>query len=116
VVAAIDVGRAATPSTTWRGFQTPSHNIVCNGARSRIDCVVLSLSHTCQQTWTLRADGVARHRCLVANIGTDVPVLRYGATVRSGSGMACTSRRRGLTCSNRRHHGFFLSRQSQRIF
>ena len=115
-VAAVHGGRAATGSITWRGFQTPSHNIVCNGARSRIDCVVFSLSQTCQQTWSLRVDGVARHRCLFANICTEVPVLGYGATVRSGLGMRCASRRRGLTCSNRRHHGFFLSRTSQRIF
>jgi hypothetical protein len=56
------------------------------------------------------------HRCLFANIGTEVPVLPYGATVRSRTGMTCTSRRVGLTCRNARGHGFFLSRRSQRIF
>ncbi|MGH2447275.1 MAG: DUF6636 domain-containing protein [Chloroflexota bacterium] len=42
-------------------------------------------------------------------------VLRYGATWHWGP-FTCASRVRGLTCTNRAGHGFFLSRQRYRIF
>ena len=42
-------------------------------------------------------------------------VLRYGHTWRR-DGLSCTSRFDGLTCTNESRHGFFLSRQSWRIF
>ena len=109
---------AVTPplaSAGWAGFATPSRNIVCNGSDSRIDCVVFSASRTCQKTWTLKAFGRASVHCYYANIGTEVPVLRYERSVMR-SGMRCLSSRRGLTCTNNAHHGFFLSRRAQRIF
>jgi hypothetical protein len=99
----------------WSGFQTPSRNIVCNGSSSEIDCVVFSASPTCQKTWSLRRVGRASLHCYYANIGTEVPVLGYGRAV-SRSGMRCISRRSGLTCTNTAGHGFFVSRESQRMF
>ena len=105
----------ATASVARYGFATPSRNIVCNGSPGRLDCVVFSVSKTCQKTWSLKPKGTSTLRCLYANIGTEVPVLAYGRSL-SRSGMRCVSRRRGLTCSNRDHHGFFLSRESQRRF
>jgi hypothetical protein len=42
-------------------------------------------------------------------------VLGYGHTWQR-SGLTCTSRMNGLTCSNRTGHGFFLSRLRWRIF
>lgn len=43
------------------------------------------------------------------------PVLGYGrAWVRNG--FRCVSRRSGLTCTNRRSNGFFLSRERWRVF
>ena len=42
-------------------------------------------------------------------------VLQYGHTFRR-DGLSCTSRFDGLTCSNRSGHGFFMSRQSWRVF
>src|SRR5207244_11878238 len=42
-------------------------------------------------------------------------VLRYGKTWHGG-GITCASRRAGLTCTNRRGHGFFLSRGHWRAF
>jgi hypothetical protein len=42
-------------------------------------------------------------------------MLQYGHTFRR-AGLSCTSRFDGLTCTNRSGHGFFLSRQSWRIF
>jgi hypothetical protein len=105
----------ALASGGWLGFQTPSRNIVCNGSGSEIDCVVFSASPTCQKTWSVRRDGRASLHCLYANIGTDVPVLRYGRAV-SRFGVRCVSRRSGLTCTNAAGHGFSLSRASQRTF
>jgi hypothetical protein len=42
-------------------------------------------------------------------------VLQYGQTFRR-DGLSCRSRFYGLTCSNQSRHGFFMSRQSWRIF
>jgi hypothetical protein len=106
---------AALASAGWTGFATPSRNIVCNGSYSRIDCVVFSASPTCQKTWTVKGAGRASAHCYFADIGTDVPVLPYGQSV-SRAGMRCFASRRGLTCTNRVHHGFFVSRKAQRIF
>ena len=103
------------------GFQTPSHNIVCeadqnpNGARV-LHCVVFSESGIRgQKTWSMKLTGRANVRFAVANIATEVPVLRYGRSWR-WHGIRCTSRRAGLTCRNLSGHGWFLSRQVQRIF
>jgi Family of unknown function (DUF6636) len=41
--------------------------------------------------------------------------LRYGRSVRH-AGVKCTSTHRGITCRNRRGHGFFISRQRYRLF
>jgi hypothetical protein len=111
VAAATPVGLAAG----WSGFQTPSRNIVCNGSGSQVDCVVFSVSPTCQKTWSVRRSGRASFHCYFANIGTDVPVLQYGRAI-SLVGVRCVSRRSGLTCTNTSGHGFFLSRGSQRMF
>ena len=42
-------------------------------------------------------------------------VLHYGQTWRH-EGLSCTSRFDGLTCTNKSKHGFFMSRQSWRLF
>ena len=42
-------------------------------------------------------------------------VLRYGTTRHFGP-FTCTSRRTGLTCTNRSGHGWALSRENQRVF
>jgi hypothetical protein len=42
------------------------------------------------------------------------PILRYGHRWKHG-GFTCHSRRKGLTCSNRAGHGFFLSRKRWRV-
>jgi hypothetical protein len=109
------VATSAHASGGWTGFATPSRNIVCNGYPSKLYCVVFSASPTCQKTWMLKPTGRPAVHCLFANIGTEVPVLRYGRSV-SRSGIRCLSTRRGLTCTNTAHHGFFLSRERQRTF
>jgi hypothetical protein len=44
-----------------------------------------------------------------------VATLHYGDRW-SGAGVHCSMATSGLTCKNRSHHGFFLSRQKQRYF
>ena len=103
------------------GFQTPSHNIACEadqnlGGKRVLHCVLFSASGTRgQKTWSMRLTGRATVRYVIANIATEVPVLRYGRRWR-WHGIVCASRRNGLTCSNRSGHGWFLSRERQRIF
>lgn len=41
--------------------------------------------------------------------------LRYGHTISHG-GIKCVSETSGMTCRNRRHHGFFISRTRYRLF
>jgi hypothetical protein len=101
-------------------FATPSRNITCEadrvGGTTKLGCVVFSASDKRgQKTWSMAPSGSAKVRFVQANIATQVPVLRFGRTWRV-AGFACTSRRTGLTCSNRSGHGFFLSRARQRIF
>jgi hypothetical protein len=50
--------------------------------------------------------------------GRDTPtytVLAYGRTWRA-RGFTCRSRTTGLTCTNGRGHGLFLSRESYRLW
>ncbi|MDQ2982607.1 MAG: hypothetical protein M3R70_01595 [Actinomycetota bacterium] len=115
---AVLTSAAAVPT----GFQTPSHNIACEAWHTNfnergISCVVFSASPRSrgQKTWFMRMNGRAHVFVLGANVATDVPVLRYGRSWHWLS-IGCTSRRNGLTCRNRSGHGWFLSRQRQRIF
>ena len=125
-VGAATAASSATSDLHGRGFQTPSGNIACEldehaavgpfkGHRT-LFCVVFSESGTRgQQTWLMRTTGRARVTWVVGNINTEVPVLAYGRSWRL-KGFRCRSRRIGLTCRNQSRHGFFLSRQAQRIF
>jgi Family of unknown function (DUF6636) len=116
----------ALPTLGGSGFRTPSGNIACEvdehaafgpfRGRRTLSCVVFSASTARgQRTWSMRPTGTPRVAWIAANIATDVPSLAYGRRWRF-EGFRCRSRRVGLTCSNRSGHGFFLCRQSQRIF
>jgi hypothetical protein len=52
---------------------------------------------------------------LLPQIDARARVLGYGTTIRFG-GISCHSELTGLTCRNRSGHGFFLSRESWRLF
>jgi hypothetical protein len=115
---------AAVPVAHWVDFRTPSRNIICTtgvlpstNRTVGIDCVVLSASGSHgQASWMMRPTGRAWHRSVAANIETGgLHVLAYGRSW-SRLGISCTSRSNGLTCRNRSSHGFFLSRERQRIF
>jgi hypothetical protein len=119
--AALVFAGAADAAGMESGFQTPSHNIACEADTTAagnhvLHCVVFSASGSRgQKTWSMGVTGRTRIAFVMANIATEVPVLRYGRTWR-WRGVECTSRRMGLTCRNRSGHGWFLSRSRQRIF
>jgi len=123
------------------GVRTPTHNISCfvvpikPTVHSNLLCAVkrsyygLSLQHYCVdgppgvdwQGFELPWNGAARVECsggVLYDIGRDTPhyrVLAYGSTWRSHR-FTCKSRRTGLTCTNARGHGLFLSRESYKLF
>jgi hypothetical protein len=118
--AAVAAAPAAVPSRVQTGLKTPSGNIVCNAGpyrgRPLVACTVLSKRDRRGQTiWSMQATGRARVGFVLGNAATDVPRLAYGRTWR-WNGIRCVSRAAGLTCTNGSRHGFFLSRQSQRLF
>jgi uncharacterized protein DUF6636 len=124
------MARAAVPAI-GASFLTPSGNIGCMAYSGTLRC---DINH---KSWQAPVGGMAR--CPMGSRGLSLkmratgrpswpctsdtvleplgsePVLAYGATWHWGA-FACTSRITGLTCSNRSRHGFFLSRQSYRIF
>ena len=120
-------GWAARGDALQGGFRTPSGNIACEldehaavgsfAGRRTLFCVVFSASSAAhgQRTWLMTTTGRAHVVWIVANIATETPTLAYGRSWRF-EGFRCSSRRVGLTCSNRTGHGYFLSRERQRIF
>ena len=129
------VGGAATNGF----FKTPSSNILCSYANSTgaasVGCVVKSglkpppprRGPECSPGLVVGLGATGRvhtegSECPGEDapetpyVGADVArVLGYGKTW-SGGGIHCTSAVTGLTCRNRRGHGFFLSRDKWRAF
>jgi hypothetical protein len=128
VIAALALAFAAPAHALLMQFRTPSGNIGCvfNLEPSRVGpylrCDILSglkpkppRPKGCTLDWTygfqLRWTGPATTVCAGDTaVNRRAKVLRYGATW-SQSGLACTSRKAGLRCTNRAGHGFFLSKQ-----
>jgi hypothetical protein len=113
-------GAVPTPEPVQTGFNVPSGNIVCNGGPYRgghvLACTVFSEgSARGQKIWSMRPTGRVSVGFLKSSAATDFPTLSYGRSW-PWLGIRCTSRRSGLTCTNQSGHGFFLSRQSQRVF
>ena len=118
--AALAVSALCPAAASARYFETPSGNIVCGtgpqALRGAVSCTVLSEADARgQKVWWMRRRGNAAVFFSMTNAPVEFPALGYGRTYR-GFGIRCTSRKRGLTCRNRSDHGFFLSRQRQRIF
>jgi hypothetical protein len=132
--AAVASGAARAGGT----FRTPSGNIVCGYIRgtrtipATLECGIksgLSPKPPRSAPACKHLDYVANRIALtsggratpipcagdpgpLAFAGT-APILAYGRSWRRG-GFRCTSRVTGLTCRNRRGHGFFLSRERWR--
>jgi hypothetical protein len=137
VSAAIVVGTAGGTAYRYGAFKTPSGNIVCgygvatSGRSASIGCGIKSglkpaPRNTCVdmdysgKAVSLNATGRARPVVCAGDPGpflveAKARVLGYGRSWRGG-GITCTSRRTGVTCTNRSGHGFFLSREHWRAF
>ena len=114
-------------------FRTPSKNIYCayNSADSSIQaflrCDIRShlhpapAPHRCVEgvygeSVGMTKTGRARVLCISdTTYNPKARVLGYG-TSWARDGFRCTSRAVGLTCTNTRGHGFFLSRESWRVY
>jgi hypothetical protein len=141
VVAQAAVATAAAP-TAIPGVRSPSGNIRClyvpPPRGSSIPNLLCSIAHadyaaTLQHQCAAMPAGVDWHGFELAatrkgavtcsggilyDPSTERPVystLAYGKTWRHGP-FACASRVTGLTCTNRRGHGLFISRQAWRVF
>ncbi len=121
-VAGALAGHAAAPAGAAE-FHTPSGNIRCTmsgGPQASVQCWVFSRAcrahgGTFAYSWAMGATRRPTRFC-PGDVVAAGRVLPYGRSVRRGV-MSCTSRVRGLTCTHRRTgHGFFLSRERQRIF
>jgi hypothetical protein len=122
---------ASAAPAVGSSFLTPSGNIGCMAFSGYLRC---DINH---KSWQAPVGGLSR--CPMGSRGLSLkmsgrgrpfwpctsdtvleplgsePVLAYGWTWHWGA-FTCTSRVTGLTCGNRAHHGFFLSRQAYRIF
>jgi hypothetical protein len=128
-----DGGEAASDSTTAkRGpnyFQTPSQNIGCYISRHDARCDIRERSWSpppepdrCRKIGLDYGQGIvvgatrAEFICAGDTSLGGPATLPYGSDARRGS-FRCHSGQKGVTCSNAANgHGFFLSRQSYRIF
>ena len=116
------------------GFKTPSNNIYClfsessEGYPSSVRCdIKISYAPTpprpadCDLEWS-NAYGIydgARSGQVMCHgdttIDNSLPTLTYGTQWRRGR-ISCRSETIGLTCINDMGHGFFVSRDTQRLF
>jgi hypothetical protein len=132
VVAVLAVGSASAGTATYVSFRTPSGNIYCAyssglGQPTFLRCDIRSHLHPapkprkCVEGVYGESVGMSRtSRAGVLCISDTVVspsarVLAYGTTW-SRNGFRCVSRSTGLTCTNTRGHGWFLSRESWRIY
>lgn len=130
--AAVVVVVSATPasaSTHLRSFQTPSGNIGCVlsnrfGTQARCDIAKHSWNApakpaSCDLDYGSGLFIGARGRAHVLCAGDTAlhqgPKIAYGRTVRL-TPFACKVSTSGIRCRNAHGHGFFLSRQSYRLF
>jgi hypothetical protein len=130
VAAVLAAPAAGARSLSTKTFLTPSKNIACAyypasiTGRAVFRCDLMSGLHPrparhCDVDWTgasMAPRGKAGPTCAGDTVyDRSAPVLAYGKSWFYG-GITCASRATGLTCRNRDGHGFFLSRQSWRVF
>jgi uncharacterized protein DUF6636 len=130
LVAALAASSASARTSTIISFRTPSGNIYCaytsGFGPTFLRCDIRSHlrpapSGSCTEgvygeSVGMTRIGRARVLCISDTVYTpSARVLPYG-TSWSYNGFRCVSRSTGLTCTNVRGHGFFLSRQSWRVY
>lgn len=115
---------AASPALVH--FSTPSKNIGCIGDRTFLRCDIVRTSvkpppkpRSCEFDWGnafgLGPTSRGRRLCVSDSALGGRRILGYGKALRIGR-IICSSHRDGLTCTNPRGHGFFLSRQRIKLF
>ena len=113
-------------------FKTPSDNIYCayydNDGKALVRCDIKSYTPTtpkrpadCDLDWGYAFEIAAGNKRGYIICGGDTVIspeakaLPYGS-VWTRKGIECSSETTGITCTNRRGHGFSLSRAEQRVF
>ena len=116
------------PELALTSFRTPSGNIGCMLSSGGVRCDIGQSTYTpspkppaCQLDWggalEVTDQGPGHFICHGDTV-TDpsAPALAYGARARQGS-VVCVSEQAGITCTNEAGgHGFFISRDSYKIF
>lgn len=109
------------------GFQSPTGNIMCMFYGDGIRCDVMRISNRppprpadCDLEWGQAFEvGVQARRgirlCYGDTVADNYRSLPYGRKF-TRAGITCASERKGVTCTNRRGAGFFVSRGSQSVF
>lgn len=113
-------------------FKTPSDNIYCayydNDGKALVRCDIKSYTPTtrkrpadCDLDWGYAfeiAVGNKRGTIICGGdtvISPEAETLPYG-TLWKRKGITCGIEETGVTCTNRKGHGFFVSRAKQRVF
>ena len=133
---ASEVSRSDTDGVKSLGFHMPSKQIhclfvmsegktepggiACDINQSFVRRPVRPRPADCEYDWGQRFelgnDSDAGLECASDWVGSDdSPVLAYGTSMTRGN-IKCSSEQTGLTCKNANGHGFFLSRQAQKLF
>ena len=129
----ITVAILSTPAMAdvW-SFETPSENIQCSVGQeadfSDISCTIIERSGppalprpaNCAAGWghvfSMGDRGPVEMMCALTSRDKGAQErAEYGVTGSFG-GITCHSSRKGLQCTNRDGHGFFLSRRRQSVF
>lgn len=115
------------------GFKTPSKNIYCmiepqvEHTQADLRCDIMKTTNTpprrpadCSLSWgdafVVFENGDARRICHGDTTHVEeLPVLPYGGEWNRG-GYSCRVVTSGLTCANRKGHGFVLSRGAQKLY
>jgi len=131
---ALTIGITCRPAQAdvWT-FETPSENIQCTVGQdfdvlSDITCTIIERSGPpalqrpdgCKLDWghtfSMREKGPAEILCKATDRNKGgFDRAEYGVAGEFG-GFVCHSSRKGLKCTNRDGHGFFLSRGRQTVF
>ncbi len=130
---AVGAGASRRVATVLVSFRTPSGNIYClyssadSPSPAFLRCDIRSHLHPVPpprpcvegvygESVGMTKTGAARVLCISdTTYNPKARVLAYG-TSWARDGFRCASRSVGLTCTNQRGHGFFLSRLKWRVY
>lgn len=119
---------ASAPAGAFGGFRSPSGNIGCAGYNASVRCDIRETTNgrparpkSCDLDYgTAYGVGLSSRKGYRLCVGDTVldprrPIRPYGTTWRFRS-ITCRIRASGVTCTNAKGHGFFLSKGRQRLF